>query len=299
MIDYRLLTFMDLHETMNYTKTAQNMNITQPAVTQHIKYLEQRYNVKLFHYERKHLELTPEGEYLYAHSVALLSNATKILEEIRHVGEESVCIKMGATLTIGEYLLPTFMLHLNKTYPQIDFRVKLDNTEGLLEEVRKGNLDFAMIEGIFNKEEFHTKLLKKDEMILILPNNHELLEKKVIKIEDLLNYRILVREVGSGTRDVFVRALQQLNLSLHNFIDCMEINNINTIKKLVEGGYGISFMYKSAVLEELKDSRISTCKVRNFRLMREYNTISLKDSIYNNRVDEYHALFSEVIDWTE
>lgn len=296
MIDYRLLTFMDLHETMNYTKTASNLHITQPAVTQHIKYLERKYQVSLFHYERKHLELTKEGEYLYQHALTLLANAEKLLEDIQHVSDETERIRMGATMTIGEYLVPQFLIALYDKNPSLDLQLTLENTELLLEEVREGNVDFALIEGLFNKEEFHTQLLKKEEMVLILPPHHELLEKKIIHVEDLLKERIFVREPGSGTRDVFVQALAQYNLSLHNFDSCVQINHINMIKKLVEGGLGISFLYQSAIAKELDNGSLVTRKVRGFRLMREFNMVSLKASIYNHQYDQYFQYFKSLIE---
>lgn len=286
---------MDLHETMNYTKTAVNLNITQPAVTQHIKYLEQKYKVRLFHYERKHLSLTLEGEYLYTHALSLLANATKLIQDIIHVHDEMESIRLGATLTIGEYLVPQFLIALFAVKPQLELKMQIENTEILLEKVREGHIDFALIEGLFDKEEFDTRLLKKEEMSLILPPDHPLLQKKVIYVEDLLPYRVLVREPGSGTRDVFVQALNQFNLSLHNFSSYMEINHINSIKKLVEGGLGISFLYQSAIEEELKDGRLVSKKVRGFRLMREFNMVSLQDSIYNKQYDSYHNFFLQVL----
>jgi len=291
MIDYRLFTFMDLHETMNYTKTAHNLHITQPAVTQHIKYLERKYRVRLFHYEKKHLELTREGEYLYEHALTLLANANKLLSDIRHVSDEKETVRMGATMTIGEYLIPKFLLALYERNPQLDLHLTLENTDMLLDDVRSGTVDFAFIEGFFNKEEFHTQLLKKEEMVLILPIHHPLLEHKSICIEDLLGERIFVREPGSGTRDVFVHALSRQNLSLSNFANCTQVNHINMIKELVEGGAGFSFLYESAVQKELEKHRLATRKVRNFRLMREFNMISLKDSIYNHQYDAYFSFF--------
>lgn len=295
MIDYRLFTFMDLHETMNYTRTANNLNITQPAVTQHIKYLEQKYQVHLFHYERKKLSVTPEGEYLYTHALALMANASKLEKDIKHMMDEKETLRFGATLTIGEYLAPRFILELFKSKPELDLCMTIENTEGLLERVRDGNIDFAMIEGLFNKEEFNTRLIKKEEMILIMPANHPLVERKLIRIEDLLPYHVLVREKGSGTRDIFVQALNQFNLSLHNFSSYLEINHINSIKKLVEGGLGISFLYKSAVLAELEEGTLVTRKVRGFHLMREFNMVSLCDSIYNKQYDVYYQFFMQLL----
>ena len=295
MIDYRLMTFMDLHETMNYTKTAHNLNITQPAVTQHIKYLERKYGVHLFLYEKKHLQLTKEGEYLYQHALSLLANANKLLSDIRHVSDEKETIRIGATMTIGEYLIPQFLLALYEQKPQLDLQLMLENTETLLDSVRNGILDFVFIEGLFNKEEFHTRLLKKEEMVLILPKDHPLLSYKSIRLEDLLSERIFVREKGSGTRDIFEQELEQRNLSLSNFHSCVQINHINMIKELVEGGLGFSFLYESAVRQELAEHRLETRKVRGFQLMREFSMVSLKDSIYHAQYDHYYEIFKRLL----
>lgn len=295
MIDYRLYTFMDLHETMNYTKTAANLQMTQPAVTQHIKYLEHKYHVPLFHYERKHLRLTKEGEYLYTHAQSLIANADKLLHDIQHVSDAKETLKMGATMTIGEYLVPAFLLELYRKNPDLDLQLTLENTDMLLDDVRSGKLDFAFIEGLFNKEEFHTSLLKKEEMLLILPIDHPFLKRKTITIEDLLSERIFVREPHSGTREIFIQELAQANLSLDNFAQCTQISHINMIKEMVQGGMGISFLYESAIREELAQHKLATRKVKDFQLMREFNMVSLKDSIYHDQYDAYFAFFKSLI----
>ncbi|NBJ64607.1 LysR family transcriptional regulator [bacterium c-19] len=293
MIDYRLLTFMDLHETMNYTKTASNLNITQPAVTQHIKYLERKYKVSLFHYSRKHLELTKEGEYLYRYALNLLSNADQLLQELQHLSDPKETIKMGATLTIGEYLLPSLLIALYDRNEDLDLQLTLENTELLVKDVKDGKLDFALVEGIFNKEEFHTSLLKSEEMVLILPPKHPLVHRKTITLDDLLDERLFVREPGSGTREIFTQALGENNLSLDNFAKCTQISHINMIKEMVQGGTGISFLYESAVRKELVDHTLATRKVKGISLMREFNMISSKNSIYHEKIDSYFAFFKE------
>lgn len=293
MIDYRLMTFMDLHETMNYTKTAQNLHITQPAVTQHIKYLERKYKVSLFHYERKHLELTEAGEYLYRYALSLLSNAQQLLQELQQLSNPKESIQMGATLTIGEYLLPDLLIALYERNNDLDLQLTLENTEMLVNDVRDGKLEFALVEGMFNKEEFHTSLLKREEMILILPIDHPLLHRKTIVIDDLLKERLFVREPGSGTREIFIQALEQNNLSLENFAKCTQISHINMIKEMVQGGTGISFLYESAVRKELKEHTLATRKVKGISLIREFNMISVKNSIYQEQIDLYYSFFKE------
>lgn len=294
MIDYRLLTFMDLHETMNYTKTAQNLHITQPAVTQHIQYLERKYHVQLFHYEKKHLECTKEGEYLYQHALSLVSGADKLLQELRYVGDERETIHMGATMAVSENLVPQFLSALYQRNPKLDLHLTLADTEVLLKAVREGNVDFAWVEGIFDKSEFRTHLLKKEEMILVLAKDHPLVQRKIVRLEDLLKEHLFLREEHGKNGDVLTQKLAQHNLTPHNFADCTSINQIAMIKKLVANGLGITFLHESAVQEELVNHTLVTRKVKGFKLMREFNMIAQKHSIYQRQYDAYFKFFKQL-----
>lgn len=292
MIDYRLLTFMDLHETMNYTKTAQNLHITQPAVTQHIQYLERKYHVTLFHYEKKQLELTKEGEYLYQHALPLLYNADKLLHELHHIGDDQETIRMGASMAIGESLAPQLLSALYKRNPNLDLHLTLDHTAKLLDDVRAGSVDFALIGGLFDKAEFYTRRLRREELLLCLSVDHPLLQRKTIRIEDLLGEHVFVQATGSGTRDVLIQALAQHNRSLKCFrVTC--IDSIPIIKKLVAGGLGISFLYESVLTEELAAHKLATHKIKGFKLMREFHMIAPKHSIFHHQFDGYYTFFKQ------
>lgn len=296
MIDYRLLTFMDLHKTMNYTKTARNLHITQPAVTQHIHYLERKYHVQLFHYEKKHLECTKAGEYLYQHALALVSGADKLLQELAHLHDERETIRMGATMSVSESIVAPFLSALYERNPQLDFQFTVGDSQKLIRAVCEGSVDFAWIEGRFDRTQFRSHRLKKETMVLVLPNDHPLLSRKTISIADLLKEHLLVLNQDD---DVLASVLAQHNLSLQNFATCTCIPQLSLIKQLVAHGAGIAFLYEGSVREELAAHKLATRKVKGLALMREFHMIAQKDSLYHRQYDAYFKLFKQTLTQSE
>ena len=137
MLDFRVNTFIELCRTKNYTKTAENLHMTQPAVTQHIKYLEEFYKCKLFNYNKKVLTITEQGKMLYKYLLTLSSDERKMQEEILEVSCLKRTLNFGATLTIGEYAMPKIIEGLSRKFPDININFKIRDTKELLEDLQK------------------------------------------------------------------------------------------------------------------------------------------------------------------
>ncbi len=334
MLDFRVYTFLELCKTLNYTKTAENLFITQPAVTQHIKYLEEFYNCKLFNYSNRVLTLTEQGNYLFKYFLTMNSDEIKIKEDVLEINSAEKNLHFGATLTIGEYIIPDMLLKLAKLYPNINVKVIIKDTKELLKELQNGNIEFALVEGFFEKTEYESIIYSKENFIgnvkVIIKDTKELLKelqngniefalvegffekteyesiiyskenfigvcspknnlaKKNIGFEDLLNERIILREEGSGSRDIFEKILYDNNLSLKNFDKKYELANIKAIKELVKEDRGITFIYERAVKKELENKELVRIGLKNFKAKREFNFIFMKNSIHR---DEYKKWF--------
>ena len=287
MLDFRVYTFLELCKTLNYTKTAENLFITQPAVTQHIKYLEEFYNCKLFNYSNRVLTLTEQGNYLFKYFLTMNSDEIKIKEDVLEINSAEKNLHFGATLTIGEYIIPNMLLKLAKLYPNINVKVIIKDTKELLKELQNGNIEFALVEGFFEKTEYESIIYSKESFIGVCsPKNN--LAKKNIGFEDLLNERIIIREEGSGSRDIFEKILYDNNLSLKNFDKKYELANIKAIKELVKEDRGITFIYERAVKKELENKELVRIGLKNFKAKREFNFIFMKNSIHR---DEYKKWF--------
>ena len=282
MLDYRILTFLKLCETMNYRITAEELNMTQPAVTQHIHYLEEEYECKLFIYNRKKLEKTNQAILLEEYARSAYYNEIYLKRKIK--SENKIKINIGATKTIGEFVIGEKIKKLVKN-EKYDISLTIDNTEKLIKLMELNKLDFILVEGIFNKDKYGYRLYKKDEFIGICSKNHKF-NGKSIKFEELFEEDIIIREEGSGTRRIFEQFLSENSFSLEFFKKKITINNFNLIKELVSANCGISFVYNSVVN---KNDDIGKFYFKN-KIEREFNYLYLKNTAAKELVDFFDKL---------
>ena len=287
MLDFRVDTFIELCRTRNYTKTAENLHMTQPAVSQHIKYLEEFYGCKFFNYNKKVLTITEQGEALYKYLLTMSSDANKIREEIKNIDISKKNLHFGATFTIGEFIIPKIISEISSKYPEINISFIIRDTSELLEELKKGNIDFAFIEGFFEKTEYENYLFSKERFVGICAANNPI-ATEITKFDDIVKERIILRENGSGTRDIFEKILYDNNLSLNDFNKKYEIENINIIKELVKENKGISFIYERAVEKEILMRKLAVINLENFYEEREFNFVFLKNSTHEEEYKKWY-----------
>lgn len=290
MLDTRLKTFLTLSQVLNYTKTAEILFISQPAVSQHIKYLENKYDTKLFIYKDKKLSLTKKGEILYNFLISVSSKSKDIEQILLDKTIKKQSLKFGTTLTIGEYLMPNILKEILKVDNDLNISLTVDNTETLLHKLKNGHIEFALLEGHFNKSKFESILFSKEEFIGICSNENEL-SKKVLNFNDIFSERLLIREKGSGSREIFEHILYEHNYKMSSFKNKLEIANINTIKSLVSNNLGITFLYKRAVEKELKYKTLNIIKLSDFSVIREFNFVFLKDNLNESEIIEWFDIF--------
>lgn len=285
MLDFRLETFLTLCKTRNYTKTAGELHITQPAVSQHIKYLENYYGCKLFHYSGKILTLTTQGEKLKSFVMTMKANSGRI-KELMGEEDNSYPITFGATLTIGEYVMGDIIKSLLKEHPDIRLTMEVDNTKELLEKLKDGQVDFVLLEGQFDKCKYSSMLFSREEFIAVCSSESPLVLREV-ELEELFNERLILREYGSGSRDIFEQVLYEYNLTIDSFKSVTEIANIKVIKELVRENLGITFIYREAVKDDLKKGILKEIKIKDFQVEREFNFVFLKESIHFQEYKEW------------
>lgn len=239
MLDNRIHTFLTLCQEMNYRKTAEKLNMTQPAVTQHIHYLENQYNCKFFDYSGRKLSKTPACHSLEKHARALLFNDNSFRQSIDSRQVQKISI--GATKTIGDYFLQDAVIDmLDNENIQLEFEV--DNTEHLLAKLNSLDLDLLLVEGYFDKNDYAHKLIKKAKLVGICSLDHPFSGKKV-GMRDFFGEHIFLREEGSGTRAVLEQALHQQGFSIDSFVRKSFISSFKLIEAAVAAGHGISFVY--------------------------------------------------------
>ncbi|SCG84328.1 LysR family transcriptional regulator [Proteiniborus sp. DW1] len=276
MLDNRLQTFLTLCETCNYTKTAEKLNMTQPAVSQHIQFLENYYQVALISSKGKNFSLTEEGKALQQYVRTLKANSERILPLLHRIKNQVKPLNFGATLTIGEYMIPPILYQIFKEDPQINISMFVENTLVLQEMLWDGKIDFALLEGHFSQSQFEFELISNETFVGVCSPNNEI-ASKTTDLEELLSQNLILREPGSGTRDILEQALYNHNLSIKDFKRKIEIGNMNAIKELCHQNIGITFMYREAVKKEISQGYLKEIPIRNFNIIHPFNFVYLKN----------------------
>ena len=253
MLDFRIDTFLAVCKYMNFTKASQYLNITQPAVSGHIRYLEEYYDVKLFMYIGKKMQLTKAGKILLDVATTLKHDDIFLKNKLNNLSLKQELV-FGATLTVGEYVMPKVIDQLLNENQNTMIKMQVANTSELLKMINEGQLDFALVEGYFNKLEYDYRKFCQDEYICVGSIDFPL--SIVHDISELFKYNLIIRENGSGSREIIERWLKERNLDIDDFSNIIEIGNINMIKRLVKNNHGITFIYKLAVEKELAERSI-------------------------------------------
>lgn len=269
-MDKKLQTFLTVCKTMNYRAAAQQLHLTQPAVTKQIQALEAEYGTKLFRYDGRRLHRTEKCGILEAYAQSLEYNYQEM--QLAMQEKDRLHLRVGATKTIGDYVLgPAIMNYLKN--PAHELTLLVDNTVQLLKGIDENRLDFAIIEGRFDKRRYGFKLFRKEPFIGI--RNGEAPDGETLPVEELLKETIIVRERGSGTRELFERDLKSLGYSLESFARVIELSSFRLIREAVKEGLGVTFVYRSVIGD---DPGFSTFTVDGIQKEHEFNTVSLKNT---------------------
>ena len=277
MLDPRWNTFLVLCETMNYTRAAERLCLTQPAVTHHIHYLEDHYGCRLFSYEGKVLRVTGAGVKLREYTRSLAYNSRKVEESM--MAPKPLSLRIGASKTIGEFVVAPKVERFLRDYPEASFSLIVDNTQVLLRMLEAGKLDFVLVEGFFDGSRYETTLYRKEEFFGICPPGHRF-AGRAISLTELESERILIREPGSGTRAIFEEALRRENRTLKSYPNVATISDFSTIKSLVADGLGVSFLYAPAVSGELERGELVRFDLAGLPMSGAFSFVCLKDNLF-------------------
>ena len=278
MLDYRVLTFLTLYDEMNYRRTAEKLNMTQPGVTQHIHYLENYYGVKLFAYDGRTLSRTRNAERLKRYFDSVKAEEADIRDSF--IPTDTVHLTIGATKTIGEFVIaPQIRSFLKSSNHQLDMTI--DNTEVLLHMLEKAQLDFAVIEGIFDKSKYGYRLYKKEKFVGICAKNHPF-ANKTVNLEEIFDEDIIVREPSSGTRTLLHNALMDRGFSIGSFKRCISVSNFSIICDLVANNNAITFAYEP--ISRCR-SDLATFTVADMQISGEFNFVYCNEQIAREKIN--------------
>lgn len=283
MLDHRTLTFLTVCKELNFTRAAEKLHISQPAVSQHIQYIENFYGVKLFRFIGKSMILTEAGKLLQRSLTSLHNNEIYLKEQLAFITDKKKVLHFGVTLTVGEFMIARPLARFLNGHKDADISMTVANTKELLEKLDDGEIDFAILEGDYSKAAYEHIPFLVDHFIPICSPSHPLVRGSASREQNLAALTgecLLIRETGSGTRSILEQALNSHNLSPEDFANVVTIGNMNAIKDMVAAGAGISFLYETAVKTELKNGIIRKIPLKGFEIQHEISIVWKKDNLF-------------------
>lgn len=284
MTDIRLHTFLAVWREKSFTRAAETLHITQPAVTQHIHYLEEDLGQKLFAIRGRSISLTAAGEVLLRFAENTEAEAIRTRERIAAAADTHV-LRFGATRTIGEFVMPECLAGWARDFPGAAISMTVDNSDALFRQLRLGELDFLFVEGPFNRDDFTTDMLFRDSVVAVCRPDHRLAGHKgspAVSIDEILGETLIIREKGSGSRQLVESMLAGNNRTVASFSRVLEIGNIGAMKRLAACGAGIAFLYERSVAEELSNGTLARIYSGDLVLSHEYAFVCLKGCLFES-----------------
>lgn len=288
MEDHKLKVFCTVAETKSFSKTSQIIHLTQPAVSLQIQALEELYETKLFDRSSNTINLTSAGEVLYRYSKCILELYAELEMEIGKItGLIKGSISIGASTTVGNYVLPNLIFDFKKTHPKIGINIQIGNTKRVLDLLNSGVIDFGLVEGDTSGHKIKVEPLLSDELVFILPSVHPWSKKKTISILEITEEPFIVREEGSGTRQIIEKYLLSHGIKISDMHVVLVLGSTESIKEAVERGMGISIMSRWAVRKEVKYGTLKYITAKEDRMLRNFSLTMPKNSVVSHAVDEF------------
>lgn len=264
----------------SFSQTAKDLYISQSSVSLQIKHLEEQWDCLLFERTTKKVSLTPAGEVLYRQVKKLLSVMKETENELQQLkGFVHGDLKVGASLTIGEHILPFILAEYNRQYPKVNMDLKVYNSEQIVEKLHKHEINLGFIESMLSYPALKQVPFAEDELIIIVSPFNKHIDSTKISVEELLHLPFIIREKGSGTRQVMEDALRKNKINPENLNIIMELQQTETIKSAVEAGIGISIISKSAVKKEIQLQTIKQLKIDGLSLHRSFYMIYHEEAL--------------------
>ncbi|KHL95479.1 LysR family transcriptional regulator [Paenibacillus sp. IHB B 3415] len=277
---HQLHIFYTVSERGSFSAAALTLHMTQPAVTMQIQALEDYFGAKLFDRSTKKIMLSEAGRTLMPfalRSMQLMRETDQAMSAFTHMLEGR--LQLGASLTIGEYVLPRLLGPFGREYPNISIMMKVMNTTQIMEEINKHQLNFGLIEAPVSHPDMVIEPVMGDELKLIVPQGHPLADQAEVTLSDALGYPFVLREQGSGTRRVMEEQLVAKGLDPGAMRIVMELGSTGAVKSAVEAGLGITIISTSSVKHEVALGLLKIVNLTDASFKRQFYAIHLKSTL--------------------
>ena len=253
MADRRLQVFHTVARLLSFTKAAEALHMTQPAVTFQVRQLEEQFNTRLFDRTHNRISLTEAGKRVYEYAHRIFDLYSEMDNAIREMtGDVSGVLMIGASTTIAEYMLPALLGDFKKKYPDVNVQLKVSNSDGIVHMVENNVIDLGVVESPVMNKNLVVDVCRIDQLVAVVSPQHPLAENESVRLEALLEYPYICREEGSGPREVIEDYMNEMGIHESQIHLSMELGSPESIKGAVEAGMGVSIVSFATVQKELK-----------------------------------------------
>jgi len=271
MFDFRLKVFYTVAQRLNFTRAAEELFITQPAVTKHIHEIETYYKTQLFQRNGTRIKLTPAG-------AALLEHAERLFEIYRNIEFELAAInqnakgtmRIGASTTVAQYVLPKYLASFKQKFPDIKIALTANNTEHIENALIASKIDFGIIEGQSKRPQLKYTTFLKDEIVLCTRTGNPFLKKQTISLTMLKDLPLLMREQGSGSQEVIAAALKKAGVIISKLKVEMVLESTESIKSYLSHSDCFAFLSIHSIVKELKSNELTIIDIKDLGIERAF-----------------------------
>lgn len=295
MLETKIQTLLAVIEHQNFTHAAKALSMTQPAVSHHIKQLEQEIGAPIFVRGKSGLILTDQGEIVVKYARRLKALDAKMYRELQNAEKHLTALRIGITHTSESNVIPTVLAKCCRQHSGLNITVVTDTIKNLYEMLENYELDLAIVEGSVNVPRFSSMMLDTDYLMCVMSNENPLSKGAVVTLAALKKEPMILRLPTSATRMLFESALESSNDSIANINVTLEVDNIATIKDLVRKDLGVSILPRSACLDELRKKKLTALPIENLSMIRETRIVYNKDFTHVDILQEITMLYQREI----
>lgn len=253
MIKRSLQVFDAVARLKSFTRAAEEIHMTQPAVTFQVRKIEEHFGTRLFDRKHNRIDLTEAGERVDGYCKRILALHAEMEATVREfTGDMAGLMVLGASTTIADYVLPSVLAGFKKRRPEVVVRLLVSNTEGIIRMVEDSEIDLGIVEAPVDNQSLVVRRLRRDYLVVVVPPGHPLAERNSVPVQEIIDHPFIAREEGSGTRDVIAGSLAEAGITLDDLDVVVELGSPEAIKGAVAAGLGITVISAATLANELQ-----------------------------------------------
>ena len=294
-IDLKAISLLKVAEYENFTKAAKELCISQPAISNHIKAVEEELGFKIFERGTSGIHLTEKGAIVIKYISQMNSIAESLKQALASDKLSATALRVGITHTVESSLVvDAIAKYLNKSTPGVSIRITSGTSKSLYKQLKNGEIDFIIMEGSYNDPDLNNVMLGTDSLVLVTSPSNHLASKNTVTLDEMKEENLIMRLPDSNTMKTFANALKERSKSLSDFNIILEIDNIATIKDLIRRDFGVSILAKSVCQDEVRKGKLAILNIENISMVREMNLVYPRDFEHAEAIDGIVRCYNEL-----